>query len=293
MGPLFFQAIPATRLMSVRIRPCMTRIPHSISSFGNRTRQVDESSLVMEVLYRRQGAAIERHGSTSFLRALNALEPHFTPASEEACSQLADRLERLSGWRMVAVSPSAAAEVNWSALAHKELRISQNVRRRHELDCIMANDWFAGAFGRLPALLIPDFSHLLQRLGQIGHAVQADGEALAQLHRIYDHLTERALVIDIDGVGRESPPRLFGASLVSHFPSVREFDPHDPRWKSYSLEALTAPETRTDARFIVHSWKEVRADLDRWFRGWQSTQRPNPESHETAQCSASAPQRSF
>lgn len=285
---MFFRPIPATPILPTRIRRRMTFNPRSSARTGfsanNRPLCVGEEALVWQALFRRQRTALERHGSSALLRALNALESGLTAAPMPQIPQLDAFLSRLSGWRLVAGHACGEGEVNWNALANQQLVVSQKLRGRHELDGSVMNDWFVGAFGRLPALLVPDFAQLIQRLGQIGQALQTDPHALSQLHRIHGHLVERSLVIEVDGIGRESAPRLFGASLVSHFQSVRGFDPLDPRWQLYSWEALAARETAVDARFIVRSWKDVHADLDRWFTSWQSAQRPNHESRETAQC---------
>jgi phenylalanine-4-hydroxylase len=271
----------------------MTRIPQAIasSSLAHSKRQlpVDESTLIWQALFRRQRMALERHGSTAFLRALKALDSILTAAPMPQIPQLDDCLGRLNGWRLIAVDDCEKEGVNWSALARKELVVSRKMRGRHELESSNSNDWFVAAFGRLPGLLVVDFSRLLQRLGQIGQALQTDPQALSLLHRIHVHLVERALVIELDGIGRETTPRLFGASLVTHFHSVRDYEPLDPRWQPYSWEALTSTEMGEKVRFIVRSWNDVHADLDRWFTTRQSVQRQSPGSLETAQCFASSP----
>jgi phenylalanine-4-hydroxylase len=156
------------------------------------------------LLRRRQTALVETFGCAAFVDGVELLGldnriPEFDTVS--------DRIEPLTGWRLVAVPGLVPDDVFFAHLAARRFPVTVWMRWRHEIDYLVEPDLFHDLFGHAPLLTDPTFADFLQAYGEAGDHVSADG--LKHLARLYWYTVEFGLPRTPAGL------RAFGAGLLS------------------------------------------------------------------------------
>ncbi len=169
-------------------------------------------------LFARQKQILKGRACTTYLEALDALR--LSSSGIPHMGRLSDRLERLSGWRVVPVSDLVPDEIFFDHLAHKRFPAGAFIRPESEFDYLEEPDVFHDVFGHVPLLADPVFSDFMQAYGQGG----ARALTLGQLHnlaRLYWYTVEFGLIRE------DSALRLFGAGILSS-PHESHFALEDP-----------------------------------------------------------------
>ncbi len=189
-------------------------------------------------LHRRQRALAGRYGAPAFLQGLERLAigdriPDFGQASAT--------LQRLTGWRIVAVPGLIPSDVFFDHLANRRFPVTTWIRGAHELDYVVEPDIFHDFFGHVPLLTDPVFADVMQAYGRKGpQAIASD--AVDLLARVYWFLVEFGLIRTADGV------RAIGAGLLSS-PAELPFsvDALEPNRIGFDVARVMRTDFRIDA----------------------------------------------
>jgi phenylalanine-4-hydroxylase len=170
------------------------------------------------LLLERQRAALPDRVAPAFLDGLKAL--HLDAEGIPDFQRLSDRLQRRTGWSVVAVPGLVPTEVFFDHLANRRFVAGRFIRTPAQLDYLQEPDIFHDVFGHVPLLAHPVYADYMEAYGRGGlRAVQLG--ALQELARLYWYTVEFGLVRDGDQL------RLFGAGIVSSA-SESHYALHDP-----------------------------------------------------------------
>ena len=157
-------------------------------------------------LFQRQKEVLPGRACAAFLEAMNRLE--LSPSGIPDMERLSDRLEPITGWRVVPVTDLVPDEIFFDHLANKRFPAGAFIRPESEFDYLQEPDVFHDVFGHVPLLADPVFSDFMQAYGQGGQRALERGQ-LTHLARLYWYTVEFGLVRE----GGEL--RLFGAGIMS------------------------------------------------------------------------------
>lgn len=156
-------------------------------------------------LHARQMRLVPGRACPEFLRVVGTLGydagiPHFDEVNE--------RLERATGWQVVAVPGLLPEHVFFTHLAERRFPVTVWLRDEHEFEYIVEPDVFHDFFGHVPLLFDPVFADYMQAYGRGGQ--KAEGlHALEYLARLYWYTVEFGLIRSGDGL------RIYGAGILS------------------------------------------------------------------------------
>ena len=207
-------------------------------------------------LFRRQQALLPGRACDEFIRALASLKlsssgiPHF--------ERLSDRLEKISGWRVVPVADLVPDAVFFEHLANRRFPAGAFIRPEQELDYLQEPDVFHDVFGHVPLLADPVFSDYMQAYGQGG--LRADGlGVLHHLARLYWYTVEFGLVRTEHGL------RIYGAGIVSSkTETLFSLESDSPNRIGFNLERLMRTHYIIDdfqqTYFVIDSFEQLLED---------------------------------
>ena len=179
------------------------RPDYTVSQVYSRYRDTDQDR--WRRLYARQMRLVPGRACPEFLRVVGTLGyeagiPRFDEVNE--------RLDRATGWRVVAVPGLLPEHVFFTHLSHRRFPVTVWLREEHEFDYIVEPDVFHDFFGHVPLLFDPVFADYMQAYGRGGQ--KAEGlQALEYLARLYWYTVEFGLVRGGDGL------RIYGAGILS------------------------------------------------------------------------------
>jgi phenylalanine-4-hydroxylase len=173
---------------------------------------------------------------------------------------LSDRLEALTGWRLVSVAGIVPEHAFFAMLADRRFPIGNFIRGADSLDYLKEPDCFHDIFGHVPMLANPEVARLMEALGRLGVKAieQGHGEIIS---RLYWHTVEFGLARE------QGEVKILGAGLASSFGEAHfalEADVPRPR---FAVGAAAAKPYRNDVYqplyFISDSLESVAFDLER------------------------------
>lgn len=177
-------------------------VPHDWTHFSAADHNVWDTLYLRQVPY--LGDKIVR----PFLDGLDLLDLGAGGIPE--LKQLSDRLEALSGWRLVSVAGIVPDDAFFAMLAARRFPIGNFIRSADNLDYLKEPDCFHDIFGHVPMIAHAPAARLMEALGTLGVAAIAEGHGDA-MGRLYWHTVEF-------GLARENgTTRILGAGLASSF----------------------------------------------------------------------------
>ena len=205
------------------------------------------------ILYRRLMEVLPKRADTAFLEGLKALDlnkggiPHF--------GRLSDELEKLTGWRVVAVPGLVPDEVFFDHLANRRFPAGNFIRQPDQLNYIQEPDVFHDVFGHVPMLANPVFGDYMEAYGKGGLRALGTG-CLKNLAALYWYTVEFGLINSSEGM------RIYGAGIVSSpAESVFSIDAPDPNRIAYDTERLMRTDYRIDdfqqTYFVIDSYEDL------------------------------------
>ena len=205
------------------------------------------------ILYRRLMEVLPKRADTAFLEGLKALDlnkggiPHF--------GRLSDELEKLTGWRVVAVPGLVPDEVFFDHLANRRFPAGNFIRQPDQLNYIQEPDVFHDVFGHVPMLANPVFGDYMEAYGKGGLRALGTG-CLKNLAALYWYTVEFGLINSPEGM------RIYGAGIVSSpAESVFSIDAPDPNRIAYDTERLMRTDYRIDdfqqTYFVIDSYEDL------------------------------------
>lgn len=173
--------------------------------------------------------------------------------------QLSDRMEMLSGWRLVSVAGIVPDNAFFAMLAARRFPIGNFIRSEDSLDYLKEPDCFHDIFGHVPLIAHRPVARLMEAIGTLGVAAIAAGHGNA-ISRLYWHTIEFGLARE-DGV-----TRILGAGLASSFGEAHvALDAELPRPRFTLIDAVKTP-YRNDIfqplYFVSDSLEETAALLE-------------------------------
>lgn len=178
--------------------------------------------------------------------------------------RLSDGLEKLTGWRVVAVPSLVPDDVFFDHLANRRFPAGQFIRRPDQLDYIEEPDVFHDVFGHVPMLAHPVFADYMQAYGKGGQRALNEFGALRKLARLYWYTVEFGLIAKPEGL------RIYGSGIVSsRAESIYAVDNPSPNRIGFDLERVMRTEYRIDdfqeSYFVIRSFDELFAETYKDF----------------------------
>jgi phenylalanine-4-hydroxylase len=226
------------------------------------SRYGDGEHAVWTTLYERQRAMLPGRACEAFLRGLDALDLHRGGIPDFA--RINEDLERLTGWRVVAVPGLVPDAVFFDHLANRRFPAGRFIREPSQLDYLQEPDIFHDVFGHVPMLTDPVFADYMEAYGKGGlRALHLD--QLHNLARLYWYTVEFGLLETADG------PRIYGAGIVSsRAESSFSLDDPSPNRLGFDLERVMRTPYRIDdfqqTYFVVPSLDALLAATLRDFK---------------------------
>lgn len=213
-------------------------------------------------LYARQAGQLRDRAHPAFLKGLDtlALSKGGIPDFEE----LSDRLEAVTGWRVVAVPGLVPDDVFFRHLSERRFVAGNFIRSADQLDYLEAPDVFHDVFGHVPLLSDPVFADYMQAYGQ-GGLRSLEFDALTRLSRLYWYTVEFGLI------RHGGDLKLYGAGIVSsHGESVFALDDPSPNRIGFDLARVMRTPYKVDdyqrLYVVIDSFEQLlRTTLDTDF----------------------------
>ena len=157
-------------------------------------------------LFTRAMKVLATRACPEFLDAVGTLD--LSDGGVPVMERLSDKLEPLTGWRIVPVTDLVPDEVFFNHLANKRFPAGAFIRPEAEFDYLEEPDIFHDIFGHVPLLANPVYSDFMQAYGKGGQRAMDRG-MLKNLARLYWYTIEFGLVKSGDDL------KLFGAGIMS------------------------------------------------------------------------------
>jgi phenylalanine-4-hydroxylase len=204
-------------------------------------------------LYERQRRLLPGRACEPFLEGLAALD--LNAGGIPDFRRVNDELERLTGWRVVAVPGLVPDAVFFEHLANRRFPAGQFIRRPNELDYLQEPDIFHDVFGHVPMLTHPVFADYMQAYGQGGLRAQGLGR-LANLARLYWYTVEFGLMQTPHGL------RIYGAGILSsRTETLFALTDRSPNRLMFDLDRVMRTPYRIDdfqqAYFVISSFEAL------------------------------------
>lgn len=157
-------------------------------------------------LYAQQSKLLPGRACTAFLKAMETLQ--LSARGIPDMNVLSDRLEKLTGWRIVPVADLVPDDVFFDHLANRRFPAGAFIRPEEEFDYLEEPDIFHDIFGHVPLLADPIFADFMEAYGKGGNRALQLGQ-LNNLASLYWYTVEFGLIKSEDGL------RIYGAGILS------------------------------------------------------------------------------
>ena len=205
-------------------------------------------------LFARQSEILPGRACAEFLGGLAKLklEPDRIPDLD----RVSDTLEKLTGWRIVAVPSLVPDEVFFDHLAARRFPAGRFIRSPAELDYIEEPDIFHDVFGHAPMLAHQVFADYMQAYGKGGQRALAEFGALPNLARLYWYTVEFGLIAAPEGL------RIYGSGIVSsHGETIYAIESEAPNRIGFDLERVMRTRYKIDdfqaTYFVISSFEAL------------------------------------
>lgn len=208
-------------------------------------------------LYARQVRHLEGRVVSQFFTGLRRLD--LQAPGIPKLKLLSQRLEAISGWKLVSVAGIVPDDAFFSMLTDRVFPIGNFIRDGEHLDYLEEPDCFHDIFGHVPLLAYQPVARLMEALGHLGVAACAAGHG-ETIARLYWHTVEF-------GLARESGDvRILGAGLASSFAeATHALEAEVPRPR-FAIDAAAETPYRSDAfqplYFVSDSLEAATAALE-------------------------------
>jgi len=217
---------------------------------------------IWRTLFERQAKVLPGRACKEFLDGLRNLTlvadriPDF--------ERLSDALEKLTGWRIVAVPSLVPDAIFFDHLANRRFPAGQFIRRADQLDYIEEPDVFHDVFGHVPMLAHPVFADYMQAYGKGGQRALSEFGRLKNLARLYWYTVEFGLIESAEGL------RIYGSGIVSsRAETIYAVENPSPNRIGFELERVMRTDYRIDdfqeSYFVISSFDELFAETYKDF----------------------------
>jgi len=204
-------------------------------------------------LFERQSKMLPGRVSPAFLAGLDVLR--LSKPGIPDFDELSERLQKLTGWKVVAAPGLVPDEDFFRHLANRTFVAGRFIRRPERIDYLQEPDVFHDIFGSVPLLANPAFADYMQAYGE-GGLRSLGMDALHHLARLYWYTVEFGLIRE------DGELKLYGAGIVS---SYREsmFALDDPSPNRIGMDLKRAMRTRykidqhQQTYFVIDSFEDL------------------------------------
>jgi phenylalanine-4-hydroxylase len=206
-----------------------------------------------DTLFARQSAMLPGRVSPAFLVGLDVLR--MSKPGIPDFDELSERLQKLTGWKVVAVPGLVPDEDFFRHLANRTFVAGRFIRTPEQIDYLQEPDVFHDVFGHVPLLANPVFADYMQAYGE-GGLRSLNFNALDKLARLYWYTVEFGLISEGGDL------KLYGAGIVSSFgESVFALDDPSPNRIGFDLERVMRTDYRIDdyqqTYFVIDSFEDL------------------------------------
>lgn len=157
-------------------------------------------------LFRRQREVTRGRACSTALKAMSELQ--LSPSGIPNMEELSDKLEPMTGWRIVPVAELVPDPIFFDHLANRRFPAGAFIRPEEEFDYLQEPDIFHDIFGHVPLLANPVFADFMEAYGKGGQRAMRLGQ-LHNLARLYWYTVEFGLIQEPEGL------RIYGAGILS------------------------------------------------------------------------------
>jgi len=207
-------------------------------------------------LFKRSQAVLHDRACDEFTAMMHTLK--LSESGIPDMERLSDRLERVTGWRVVPVAELVPDDVFFDHLANRRFPAGAFIRSEQEMDYLEEPDVFHDVFGHVPLLANPVYSNFMQAYGKGGQRAISLGR-LPNLARLYWYTVEFGLLRAPAGL------RIFGAGIMSSTTeSVFALESHSPNRIAFDLERVMRTKYLIDdfqqTYFVIESFEKLLDD---------------------------------
>jgi phenylalanine-4-hydroxylase len=204
-------------------------------------------------LFARQAAMLPNRVTPAFMKGLDVLR--LSKPGVPDFEELSERLQKLTGWSVVAVPGLVPDDVFFEHMANRRFVAGRFIRKPHEIDYLQEPDVFHDVFGHVPLLADPVFADYMQAYGEGGLRSLKFG-ALHKLARLYWYTVEFGLIRE------QGKLHLYGAGIVSSYgESIFALDDPSPNRVGFDLKRVMRTNYKIDdyqqTYFVIDSFEDL------------------------------------
>jgi phenylalanine-4-hydroxylase len=204
-------------------------------------------------LFRRSLLALQDRACDEFLAMTKALA--LSDRGIPDMGKLSDRLETITGWRVVPVAELVPDDVFFDHLANRRFPAGAFIRPEEEMDYLEEPDIFHDIFGHVPLLANQVYSDFMVAYGKGGRRAMRLGR-LPNLARLYWYTVEFGLIRSSAGL------RIFGAGILSSVAeSVFSLESPSPNRVAFDLQRVMRTKYVIDdfqqTYFVIESFEKL------------------------------------
>jgi phenylalanine-4-hydroxylase len=207
-------------------------------------------------LFKRSQAVLHERACDEFIAMMHTLK--LSESGIPDMERLSDRLDKITGWRVVPVAELVPDDVFFDHLANRRFPAGAFIRSEQEMDYLEEPDVFHDVFGHVPLLANPVYSNFMQAYGKGGQRAISLGR-LPNLARLYWYTVEFGLLRTPAGL------RIFGAGIMSSTTeSVFALENQSPNRIAFDLERVMRTRYLIDdfqqTYFVIESFEKLLDD---------------------------------
>ncbi len=229
-------------------------------------------------LFAKQREVLPGRACTQFLEAVDELE--LSRSGIPNMEELSDRLEKMTGWRVVPVTDLVPDDIFFDHLANRRFPAGAFIRPEEEFDYLEEPDIFHDIYGHVPLLANPVFADFMEAYGKGGNRALELGQ-LKNLARLYWYTVEFGLLRTTEGL------RIYGAGILSS-PHESKFSLEDdsPNRVGFNLPRIMRTKHIIDdfqqTYFVIDSFEQLLETCYKDFGDIYASVRglPDYEAHD-------------
>jgi len=215
-------------------------------------RYTPQDHALYQRLYERQAAQLPGLACEEFIAAVANLG---TPTQIPRFDALSERLQRATGWEVVAVPGLIPEEAFFALLAQRRFPVTGWIRKPEEFDYVVEPDVFHDLFGHVPLLFNPMFADYMQAYGA-GGLKATRLQACEYLARLYWYTVEFGLIATPAGL------RAYGAGILSSAGELRHsVTSAQPQRLGFDLQRIMRTRYKIDSfqatYFVIDSFEQL------------------------------------